>query len=67
MLTDTDKKIIDLAREHPVWSGTLEGRIRDELDMSPVAFLQRLNYLADLPDANEYAPAVLRRVREWRP
>lgn len=67
MLTDTDKKIIDLAREHPVWSGTLEGRIRDELDMSPVAFLQRLNYLADQREANEYAPAVLRRIREWRP
>lgn len=67
MLTDEDKKIIDLAREHPVWSGRLEGRIRDELGMSPVAFLQRLNYLADLPDANEYAPAVLRRIREWRP
>lgn len=67
MLTEVDKAIIDLAREHPVWSGRLEGRIRDELDMSPVAFLQRLNHLADDRDANEYAPAVLRRIREWRP
>lgn len=67
MLTETDRAIIDLAREHPVWSGRLEGRIRDELGMSPVAFLQRLNHLADLPDANEYAPATLRRIREWRP
>ena len=66
MLTDEDKKIIDLAREYPKWSGGMDARINDELGMTSAQFFQRLIYLSRQPEAIEYDPVTMNRVRGWR-
>ena len=66
MLTDHDKQIIDLAREYPKWSGGMDARINDELGMTSAAYFQRLIYLSRQPEAIEYDPVTMNRVRGWR-
>ena len=66
MLTDEDKAIIDLAKEHPRWSGAMDAAINDELGMTSAAFFQRLIHLSRQPEAIEYDPVTMNRVRGWR-
>lgn len=66
MLTDEDKQIIDLAKEHPRWSGAMDAAIMDELGMTSAAFFQRLIHLSRRPEAIEYDPVTMNRVRGWR-
>lgn len=66
MLTDEDKQIIDLAKEFPRWSGVMDARINDELGMTSAAYFQRLIYLSRQPEAIEYDPVTVNRVRGWR-
>ena len=66
MLTDEDKQIIDLAKEFPRWSGAMDAAINDELGMTSAAYFQRLIYLSRQPEAIEYDPVTMNRVRGWR-
>lgn len=65
-MRDHDKKIIDLAKEFPRWSGAMDAAINDELGMTSAQFFQRLIYLSRQPEAIAYDPVTMNRVRGWR-
>lgn len=66
MLSDTEKLILDLEGRWFRQSGAKEAAIAEELDLSAVRYYQVLNQLLDSPDALEYAPATVNRLRRLR-
>lgn len=65
-VSEVDRAVLDL--ESRVWAfqGAKEGAIRAELDLSPVAYYQRLNALLDDPAAMAHAPMLINRLRRVR-
>lgn len=65
-LTERDRRILALESRTFRFVGTKERRIREELGMTPTAYLVRLNALLESPAALREAPALVHRLRGLR-
>lgn len=65
-LTDLEVRILELESRTFRHVGTKERRIREELGLTPTAYLVRLNRLLDEPAAIVHAPQVVARLRRVR-
>jgi len=64
-LTERDKAVLDLERSW--WTSDGEKNVQVEaIGLSPSAYYQLLNELIDRPEAEEYDPLVVRRLRRLR-
>lgn len=66
MLTQADRELLDFESRWYRFPGAKEEAIRAELGISPVRYWQRLRALAEQPEAEFYAPAVVRRIKRPR-
>lgn len=66
LLSDQDQRILALEGRTFRRVGAKERRIREELGLSPVQYLVRLNTLLDSPAALRAAPALVNRLRARR-
>lgn len=65
-LSDRDRAILDFERSWWTESGPKENAIRERFDLSPTRYYQVLQELLEGPDAMEYDPLVVRRLRRMR-
>ena len=65
-LTDRDRAILDFERSWWSESGPKEAHIRERFELSATRYYQILNELLESPEANEYDPLVVRRLRRMR-
>jgi len=65
-LTDRDRAILDFERSWWSEPGPKELAIRDRFDLSSTRYYELLNEMLDMPDALEYDPLVVRRLRRLR-
>lgn len=65
-LSDRDRRILALESRTFRYVGAKERRIREELGMTPLAYMVRLNALLDEPAALREAPALVHRLRARR-
>jgi hypothetical protein len=65
-LSDRDRAIIDFERSWWTEPGPKEAAIRVRFDLSATRYYQILNDLLESPDALEYDPLVVRRLRRMR-
>ena len=65
-LTDRDKAILDLERAWWTEDDPKEALIRERLDLSAARYYQVLNELLEQPEALDYDPLVVRRLRRLR-
>lgn len=65
-LSDRDRRILALESRTFRYVGAKERRIREELGMTPLAYVVRLNALLDEPAALREAPALVHRLRARR-
>jgi len=66
VFTDRDKAILDFERSWWTESGPKEVAIRERFDLSPTRYYQILNELLETPEAYQYNPLVVRRLRRLR-
>ena len=66
MLTDTERAILDLEGETFRFAGSKEQAIVERFGMSSTRYYQRLNALLARPEAWEYAPTTVSRLRRVR-
>lgn len=66
MLNDQDREILDFERGRWRYQAVKEQAAREKFGMTAVRYAQRLNRLIDLPEALEYNPLVVRRLRRLR-
>ena len=65
-LSERDRAILDFERSFWTESGPKELAIRERFDLSATRYYQVLNALLESPDALEYDPLVVRRLRRLR-
>lgn len=65
-LSDRDRAILDFERSWWTEAGPKELAIRERFDLSPTRYYQLLNELLEAPEAIEYDPLVVRRLRRLR-
>jgi hypothetical protein len=65
-LSDRDRAILDFERSWWTQPGTKDAAIRASFELSPTRYYQVLNELLDTPDAYDYDPLVVRRLRRHR-
>jgi Protein of unknown function (DUF3263) len=65
-LTDRDKAILDFERSWWSEPGPKETAIRDRFELSPTRYYEILNLLLEDPEAMNYDPLVVRRLRRLR-
>lgn len=65
-LSDRDRAILDFERWWWTQSGPKESAIRERFDLSPTRYYQVVQELMDDPEAMEYDPLVVRRLRRQR-
>ena len=66
VLTERDRAIIDFERSWWSEPGRKELAIRERFDLSTTRYYGILNELLDVPEALEYDPLVIRRLRRVR-
>ena len=66
ILTDRDRAILDFERSWWREPGKKELAIRERFDLSTTRYYEILNELLDAPEALEYEPLVVRRLRRVR-
>ena len=66
MLGERDRAVLDFESRWWLYPGPKDRAIRDYLDISSTRYYQVLRRLMDDPDAEEYAPLTIRRVRRVR-
>jgi len=66
VLTDRDRAILDFERSWWTEPGKKELAIRERFDLSTTRYYEILNELLDAPEALEYEPLVVRRLRRVR-
>jgi len=66
VLTDRDRAILDFERSWWSEPGKKELAIRERFDLSTTRYYEILNELLDAPEALEYEPLVVRRLRRLR-
>ncbi|HEY7069576.1 MAG TPA: DUF3263 domain-containing protein [Acidimicrobiales bacterium] len=65
-LSDRDRAILDFERGWWLVPSTKGSAIRDRLHLSPTRYYQLLNQLLDDPEAGDYDPLVVHRLRRAR-
>lgn len=65
-LTGFDKSILDFEKRNYKYAGQKESDAKDAFKMTPPQYYQHLNKLVDHPEAEEYAPMVVQRLRRLR-
>ena len=65
-LTDRDRAILDFERTWWAETGPKESIIRERFELSGTRYYQLVNELLDSPEALEYDPLVVRRLRRLR-
>lgn len=65
-LSDTDRTALELAGATYKYPAVRESHAREQLDLSPAAFWQKVNALLDEPAAEAEMPLVVRRLRRMR-
>src|SRR5205085_11631761 len=65
-LSERDRAILDFERSWWTEPGPKELAIRERFDLSPTRYYQVLSDLLESPDAIEYDPLVVRRLRRLR-
>jgi len=65
-LSDRDRAIIDFERSWWAEPGSKEVAIRARFDLSATRYYQLLGQLLDSPDALDYDPLLIRRLRRMR-
>jgi hypothetical protein len=65
-LTDRDRAILDFERSWWTQSGPKDTAIRERFELSGTRYYQLLTELIDDPDALEYDPLLVRRLRRLR-
>lgn len=65
-LDERTRRILDFERSWWQRGGSKERRIREYLDLSTTRYNQLLMRAIDLPDALEYDPMLVRRLRRLR-
>ncbi len=65
-LTDRDRAILDFERMWWTEPGPKESAIRDRFELSGTRYYQILHELLDDPEALDYDPLVVRRLRRLR-
>lgn len=65
-LSERDRAILDFERTWWAEAGPKEPAIRDRFDLSATRYYQVLNELLESPEALEYDPLVVRRLRRLR-
>jgi hypothetical protein len=65
-MDDVDRQVLELAGRDYRRPGSLDRAARAELDLSPIAYWQRLNRLLGDPDALAAAPMLVRRLQRRR-
>lgn len=65
-LTDRDRAILDFERSWWSEPGPKETAIRERFELSPTRYYELVNELLELPEAAEYDPLVVRRLRRLR-
>lgn len=66
MLTETEQAMLRFERQWWKYAGQKEQTIRDLFDISATRYYQRLNALLDRPDALEFDPQLVKRLRKIR-
>ena len=66
MLTERDRAILDFERSWWSEPGRKESAIRERFDLSTTRYYEILSELLDSPEALEYEPLVVRRLRRMR-
>lgn len=65
-LTDVDLAMLDFEHQRFLYAGIRDQAIRDQFDLTPTQYAQRLNALLDDPEALRHAPTLVRRLRRLR-
>ena len=65
-LSERDSAILDFERTWWMEPGPKELAIRDRFDLSPARYYKLLGELLESPEAREYDPLVVRRLRRLR-
>ena len=65
-LSDRDRRILEFERQWWKYSGAKEEAIRELFDMSATRYYQVINNLIDSPEAMEYDPMLIKRLRRMR-
>ena len=65
-LSDRDRSILMFERQWWRHQGAKDSKIWQTFDMTPARYYQVLNALIDLPEALEFDPMVVRRLRRIR-
>lgn len=65
-LSERDRAVLSFEKQHFKYSGTKEQAIRDRFGMSATRYYQVLNALLDRPEALEFDPLVVNRLRRRR-
>jgi hypothetical protein len=65
-LSERDRALLDFERQWWRYAGSKEQAIRDLFDMSATRYYQVLNALIDRPEAVEYDPMLVKRLRRLR-
>ena len=65
-LSDRDRQILEFERQWWKYAGAKEQAVRDLFDMSATRYYQILNGLIDTPEALEFDPMLVKRLRRMR-
>ncbi|MDX6226052.1 MAG: hypothetical protein QOJ92_2068 [Frankiales bacterium] len=65
-LTARDQKILEFERQWWKYAGAKEQAVRELFDMSATRYYQVLNALIDRPEALEFDPMLVKRLRRMR-
>jgi hypothetical protein len=65
-LSDRDQKILEFERQWWKYAGAKEQAVRELFDMSATRYYQVLNALIDRPEALEFDPMLVKRLRRMR-
>ncbi len=66
LLSERDRQILAFERQWWKYAGAKEQAIREKFDMSATRYYQLLNILIDRPQALEYDPMLVKRLRRMR-
>ncbi len=65
-LSERDRAVLIFEKQYWKYSGAKEQAIRDRFEMSATRYYQVLNALLDRPEAQEFEPMLVKRLRRQR-
>ncbi|MBS2965605.1 DUF3263 domain-containing protein [Actinocrinis puniceicyclus] len=65
-LSERDRAVLTFEKQYWKYSGAKEQAIRDRFELSATRYYQLLNALLDRPEAQEFEPGLVKRLRRQR-